>query len=123
MSALSKYTNLFSILRFSWPYYDKNLDTKKAKYIVGGALVGLIVIRLMKRSDIPSECFPADKKENFAIVTERAKRGDLPRLFWANGYFPLNLKEMLVISDFDLLEKTFKSPVVSDRITWSKNSK
>ena len=117
MSALSKY--LFSTSRFCWPDYD----IKKAMFIAGGAVVGLIVIKLLKKSDIPSDYFPVDRKENFAIVTERAKRGDLPRVFWANGYFPLNLKEMLVISDFDLLEKTFKSQVVSDRITWSRNSK
>ena len=117
MSTLSKYSELFSTLRFSLSDYGINLNTKKAKYIAGGVLIGLIVIKLVKKSDIPSEYFPADKKENFGIVTERAKRGDLPRLFWANGYFPLSIKEMLVISDFDLLEKSFKNPVVSGRIT------
>ena len=116
MSTLSKYSNLFSAGCFSLPKYDTSFDPQNAKYIAGGILIGLIVIKLVQKSDIPSEYFPADKKANFGIVTERAKRGDLPKIFWANGYFPLNMKAMLVISDFDLLEKTFKNPVVCGRI-------
>ena len=115
-SSFEKQYNLFSAGCFFLPTYDTSFDTQSAKYIAGGILIWQIVIKLVEKSNIQSEYFPADKKAKFGILTEWARRGDLPKIFWANAYFTLNMKDMLVVSDFDLLEKTFKNPVVCGRI-------
>ena len=64
--------------------------------------------------------YPSDKQINFATVTEQAKNGTLPAVFWAKNFYPFNVKKMLVVSDFELMEKLFRRPEVSDRVTTKK---
>ena len=100
---------------FSKP--DFELDVK----ILSLSLVaGLLAVRWLLKSDFPSVHFPSNKKVNFAEITNKVKNKRLPKVFWAKGFFPLNIQKMLIISDFDLMEKAFKNPAVCDRMATPK---
>ena len=97
----------------------KQLDVK---YVGLLALGGLITVRFLfqKTDKMPTVYYPSEKQANFASITQRAKEGKLPKVFWAKGFYPFDLKSMVVIADFGVLEKVFKNPAVSDRITTPK---
>ena len=44
----------------------------------------------------------------------------MPDVFWAKGFYPFNVKKMLVVSDFELMQKLFRRPEVSNRVTTEK---
>ena len=91
-----------------------------AKLIGLGILTGLITVRFLLKSNLPTVYYPSNKKDNFATITTKAKENNLPRMFWATGFYPFDLKKMLVITDFDVMERIFKLPAVSNRITTPK---
>ena len=74
----------------------------------------------VKADDFEHVFFSSDKQINFATVTEQARNCTLPSVFWAKDYYPFNVKKMLVVSDFELMEKLFRRPDVSDRVTTKK---
>ena len=97
------------------------LDLKiDAKLIGLGILTGLITVRFLLKSDLPTVRYSSDKKDNFTTITTKVKENDLPKMFWATGFYPFDLKRMLVITDFDIMERVFKLPAVSNRITTPK---
>ena len=97
------------------------IDTKLDVKIISLSIVtGLLTVRWLLKSDFPTVNFPSNKKFNFAEMTEKVKNKSLPKVFWAKGFFPFNIQKMLVISDFDLMEKAFKNPAICDRMATPK---
>ena len=76
--------------------------------------------RNSKTQDFEYVLYPRDKQANFATVTERARNGTLQDVFWAKDFNPFNIKTMIVVTNFELLEKLFRRPEVSDRISTKK---
>ena len=67
---------------------------------------------------IMSNPISAEKQANFEVVT----KSKLPAIFWGSGFFPLNIKKLLVISDFSTAEKLFKSPAFSNKLNCKKTA-
>ena len=111
MSVLSK-------LDFDVPF---KLDAKRIGYILLGGAVTLKLLLLLKSDTTPVVYYPIDKQTNFAVITQQSNQTKkLPKVFWATGFYPFDLRKLLVITDFDVLEKTFKNPAVSDRLKTAK---
>ena len=111
MSVLSK-------LDFKFEKIDLKWNTQLS---IGVSLVtSLLTLRYMLKSDIPTIYYPRSKDKRFIAITERTKESNLPKVFWAKGFFPFNLSQLLVIGDFDVMQRAFKNPVVSDRINTTK---
>ena len=111
MSVLSK-------LDFDVPF---KLDAKRIGYTLLGGAVTLKLLLLLKSDTTPVVYYPLDKQTNFAVITQQSNQTKkLPKVFWATGFYPFDLRKLLVITDFDVLEKTFKNPAVSDRLKTAK---
>ena len=41
--------------------------------------------------------------------------GTLPKILLSDGLFPLNIIRAIVLTDFEVINKAFKSPVISSR--------
>ena len=98
----------------------KQLDVK---YVGLLALGGLITVRFLfqKTDNLPTVYYPSEKQANFASIAQRAKEGKLPKVFWAKGFYPFDLKSMVVIADFGVLdrEKYFApNACVEINMTW-----
>ena len=99
----------------------EKLDLKWNAQLIGvGLLTSLVTLRYMFKSDIPTVYYPRSKDKRFIAITERTKQLNLPKVFWAKGFFPFNVSELLVIGDFDVMQRAFKNPVVGDRINTDK---
>ena len=102
-------------------YVRPKIDAKLIGFMVIGGAVTIKLLLLLKSDSIPTVYFPSDKQSNFAIITQRTSPAKvLPKVFWATGFYPFDLRKLLVISDFDVMEKTFKNPAVSDRLKSAK---
>ena len=116
-------------------------DFDSRHYVVGVCASVLVVRYLMKKPDFPTHFYPAkgvqksrvfsvmlscdvghpslaEKQANFEIV----KKSKLPPIFWGNGFFPLNIKKVLVITDFHDAENLFKRSTFSNRLNSSKTT-
>lgn len=88
---------------------------------LGVAVTGLASLRwwllATSSSTVPTFCYPRDKYENYVVVTKNIKSAQLPAVFWAKGFYPFNMAPLLIIADFDTMQKAFRNPVVCNRMT------
>ena len=80
---------------------------------------GYVVYRLCRRKGrfIPKFYYPLRRDLNFAWITAEAEKGNVPPIFWSDQFVKYNIGRILVLADYDLIEKCFKNPHLSMRPT------
>jgi len=86
----------------------------KKKSIIGIFIIfGVFyVIKRKNKNKIEIFYFPNDKKQNFDQITKKAKERKIPKIFLTDGFFPLNVRRVVVLADFDIIQKAFKDCLV-----------
>ena len=81
--------------------------------------LGYLMFFFTKSILIKIYCFLL-KMNNFHTRVKAAHNRELPKVFWSDGYFPLNIIRLMVITDFDTIQKAFRNPDLCARVSSAK---
>ena len=125
---------------FSYISGSKSSSNSNRKIIPILIIFGFYLLKRKRGKKLKNFYFPNDKKKNFLHITSHvgyyqfiveykvhvaspvsaAKERKIPKIFLSDGFFPFNVKRIIVLSDYDIIQKAFKIPAMSARLTSAK---